>query len=208
MTELGKISRPDIEKYKDKKKIYFVRNIYLPQNATDKYKNIFKRYWQEVDEHLDKLEHAGKITDIFCESIYMTGEKAMEVLNSMNPLMKKIVEKKIDAGAKFIPLEDEEIFGAYIDWNNSLMLVRSEGVYKTVHNYLKKTAKDRLKHMSSVLTKNISKGEAGLLIMREEERQQLDLPHDIEVFFVMPPAYDDLIHFINDSKKENEYWRK
>ena len=74
------------------------------------------------------------------------------------------------------------------------MLVRSPGVYKTIHKYFKKTVKDRIEHMRSVLTENIAKGEAGLLIMREEERQLLDLPHDIEVFFVMPPAYDDLLH--------------
>lgn len=207
MVEIGKIIKPDIEKYKNKKKIYFVRNIYLPQNATDKYKSIFTRYWKEVDEHLDKLEHAGKISGIFCESIYMTGEKAMNVLKTMNAQMEQTVKKKIDSGAKFIPLEDEKIFGAYIDWNNCLMLVRSPEVYKTIHKYFKKAVKDRLEHMRSVLTENIAKGEAGLLIMREEERQLLDLPHDIEVFFVMPPAYDDLLHFINDSNSNNEYWR-
>ena len=64
MTEIGKINKPEVEKYKNRKKIYFVRNLYLPKNATDQYKSIFDRYWKEVDEHLAKIEAAGKIKKI------------------------------------------------------------------------------------------------------------------------------------------------
>ncbi|MDH4028078.1 MAG: hypothetical protein OEU95_04530 [Nitrospirota bacterium] len=207
MTAIGKISRPDIEKYRDRKKIYFVKNIYLPQNANDKYRAIFDRYWKEVDEHLEKLETAGKISKIFCESIYMTGEKAMKVLKAMNAPMEKLVKKRIAAGGEFIPLEDEETFGAYIDWNNCLMLVRTPGVYKTIHEHFDRTVKARHEHIRSVLQQNIKDGEAGLLIMREEDRERLEVPDDIEFFYVMPPAYDDLIHYIQDRDSGTEYWR-
>ena len=207
MTELGKISKPDIAKYKDKKKIYFVRNIYLPQNATDKYKSIFNRYWKEVDEHLDKLEHAGKISGIFCESIYMTGEKAMEVLKTMNAQMEQIVKKKSDAGAKLIPLEDEEIFGAYIDWNNCMMIIRTSKVYDKVQEELRAVVKDRFKHIKSVFESSIGQAEAALLIMRGEDRDLLELPDDIELFMISPPAYDDLMKFLRDRDEGKEYWR-
>lgn len=207
MTEIGKIDKPDAEKYKNKKKIYFVRNLYLPKNATDKYRDIFNRYWDEVEEHLVKLEIAGKISKIFCESIYMTGEESMRVLKAINERLEGIVKKKIEDGAEFLPLEDKEIFRVYLDWYNCLALVRSPMVHETIHKFLDETISDRFNHIKSVLLENIVDVEAGLLIMRDEDREFLEIPDDIEFFFVTPPAYDDLMQFIRDSSSGKEFWR-
>jgi hypothetical protein len=207
MPKLGKINKPEIAKYKDKKKIYFIKNLYLPQNATEEYKAIFFRYWDEVKEHLAKLEAAGKVSKIFCESIYMSGKESMKVINAMNTRLEKIIKDKIEAGAKMIPLEDKEIFGAYVDWNNCLMLVRTPGVYEKIHDFFKETIDNRFKHIRSVLQENIKDAEAGLLIMRDGDREHLELPDDIEFFHITPPAYDDLRQFISDSTSGKEYWR-
>jgi hypothetical protein len=207
MTEIGKIDKPEAALYRNKKKIYFVRNIFLPHNATDKYKEIFNRYWQEVEEHLAKLEVAGKVSKIFCESIYMTGEESMKVLKAMNVHLEQIVQKKIDAGGELLPLEDKELFGAYIDWTNCSVLVRTPTVHETVQQLLKEAIRDRFEHIKSVLQENIGNGEAGLLIMRNEDRKSLDLPADIELFNIEPPAYEDLLQYVRDSGSEKEYWR-
>ena len=207
MTEIGKIDKPDAAKYKNKKKIYFVRNLYLPKNATDKYKDIFNRYWDEVEEHLVKLEIAGKISKIFCESIYMTGEESMKVLKAINERLEGIVKKKIEDGAELLPLEDKEIFRIYLDWYNCLALVRSPKVHETIHKFLDETISDRFNYIKSVLQENIADSEAGLLIMRDEDREFLEIPDDIEFFFVTPPAYDDLMQFIRDSSSGKEFWR-
>ena len=105
MVEIGKINKPEVEQYKNRKKIYFVRNLYLPKNATDQYKMIFDRYWKEVEEYIAKLEVAGKVVKIFCESLYMSGEDAKRILKSMNVALDQFVLKKIDAGAELLPLE-------------------------------------------------------------------------------------------------------
>ena len=207
MTEIGKIDKPDAAEYKNKKKIYFVRNLYLPKNATDKYKDIFYRYWDEVEEHLVKLEIAGKISKIFCESIYMTGEESMKVLKAINERLEGIVKKKIEDGAELLPLEDKEIFRIYLDWYNCLALVRSPKVHETIHKFLDETISDRFNYIKSVLQENIADSEAGLLIMRDEDREFLEIPDDIEFFFVTPPAYDDLMQFIRDSSSGKEFWR-
>jgi hypothetical protein len=125
----------------------------------------------------------------------------------MNTRLEQLVKKKIDAGGTFLSLESKEIFGAYIDWTNCLMITRTPKVHETVQSFLKETISNRFDHIKAVLQENIADTEAGLLIMREEERQFLDLPEDIELFLVTPPAYDDLIHFINDSESGTEYWR-
>jgi len=207
MAEIARMGKPEAAYYRDKKKIYFVRNLYLPQNATDKYKSIFFRYWNEVEEHLAKLEVAGKISKIFCESIYMSGEDAMKVLSSMNIRLEQIVKEKIDAGAELLPLESRDIFATYIDWYNCIAVVRTRKVHETIHTFLDETIKKRFEHIKSVLHEHIGDREAALLIMRDEDRERLMLPDDIELFFVTPPAYDDLQQFIRDSKSGKEFWR-
>lgn len=208
MTEFGKvIDKPEAEGYRNKKKIYFVRNLYLPEKASDAYKKIFDRYWDEVKEHLAKLEAAGDISKIFCESIYMPSEEAMKVLSAMNSRLEQLVKDKIEAGAEFLPLESKEIFGVYIDWYNCLAVVRTERVVKTIHDFLDKTIEARFEHIKSVLNDNITDGAAALLVMRDEDRKYLKVPEDIELFLVSPPAYDDLLTYVRDSKSEKEYWR-
>jgi len=208
MPEVGKvIDKPDASDYKKKKKLYFVRNLYLPKNATSEYKTIFERYWTEVDEHVLKLEVAGKVTKIFCESLYISGEEAVKVLASMNEKLEHIVKQKIDAGAELLPLESKEIFSVYMDWYNCLMHVRTREVVDAIQKFLDAKISERFEHIKSVLQKNISDGEAGLLIMREEDREYLQLPGDIEAFIVSPPAYDDLLNFVRDRDSGKEYWR-
>ena len=207
MTEIGKIDKPEAGKYKNRRKIYFIRNIYLPRNATEQYKSIFDRYWQEVEEHLAKIEAAGKVVKIFCESLYMSGEDANKVLKSMNEAIEQIVQRKIDAGAELLPLEDKEIFGSYVDWNNCMMVIRTSKVYDKVQEELRAVVKDRFKHIQSVLESSIGQSEAAMLIMRGEERKLLELPDDIEFFIISPPAYDDLLKLMRDRNEGKEFWR-
>ncbi len=207
MTEIGKIDKPEADKYKNRKKIYFVRNLYLPKNATEQYKSIFNRYWKEVEEHLAKIEAAGKVVKIFCESLYMAGDDAKKVLKSMNGMLEKIIQRKIDAGAELMPLEDKEIFGSYVDWNNCMMVIRTSTVYEKVQEELKAVVKDRFKHIKSVFESSIGQAEAALLVMRGEDRDLLELPDDIELFLISPPAYDDLMKFMRDRDEGKEYWR-
>jgi len=208
MPEFAKvIDKPDASDYKKKKKIYFVRNLYLPKNATSGYKTIYDRYWSEVDKHLTKLEVAGKITKIFCESLYISGKDAMKVIGSMNEKLEKIVQNKIDAGAELLPLESKEIFSVYMDWYNCLIHVRTREVVDAIKKFLDDEIRKRFEHIKSVLRENIRDGEAGLLIMREEDREHLHLPDDIEAFIVSPPAYDDLLTFVSDRESGKEFWR-
>ncbi len=207
MTKIAKIDKPEAGRYKNKKKIYFVRNLYLPENATDKYKGFFNQYWKEVEEHLTKIEAAGKVSKIFCESIYMSGEDSMKVLHAMNIHLEQIVKKKIDAGAEFIPLESKELFEEFVDWNNCISAVRTLEVKEKILAFLEETVKARFEFSRAVLRENIADADAALLIMIDQDRQRLDLPDDIEFFLISPPAYDDLIQFIRDSHNNKEFWR-
>jgi hypothetical protein len=161
----------------------------------------------QVREHVAGLDSVARVMRIFCESIYMTGDDALKVLSAMNIHLEQLVQKKIREGAQFLPLEDREIFGTYIDWNNCLRIVRTETVHKTVSRQLKEAARARFEHIRSILDRYVQDGEAALLFMREEDRKHLLIPENMELFLITPPAYDDLLTYIRDRESGKEYWR-
>jgi hypothetical protein len=59
-----------------------------------------------------------------------------------------------------------------------------------------------------VINTRLSGAEAGLLIMKDEDRAKLQFPADIEVFLVTPPSYDDIMRWLREkgrtTSKEQE----
>lgn len=206
MVEVGKIERPDVEDYVGKRKLYCVANIYTIEEAPDDLKKLVSKYWDEVFKQIDKLESAGKIKKIFCEIIYQDGEEALEVLSRINERISQIVRKKIEEGGILFPLEKEEIIGPYTDWSNCLRVVYTEEVFKKVFEFYTEISNKRLEHILEIIDKNLAQAEAGLLIMKDEDRARLQFPRDIEVFLVTPPSYDDIIRWFREKlgKKSRE----
>ncbi len=198
MVEIGKIERPDVEDYVSKRKLYCVANIYAIEEAPDDFKQLVNRYWDEIFKQIDKLESAGKIKKIFCEIIYQEGEKALEVLSRINERISQIVRKKIEEGGILFPLEKEEIIGPYTDWGNCLRVVYTEEVFKKVLEFYTEISNKRLEHILQIIDKNLAQAEAGLLIMKDEDRARLQFPRDIEVFLVTPPSYDDIMKWFRE----------
>ena len=60
----------------------------------------------------------------------------------------------------------------------------------------------RLSHAVEVIEGNLAEGEAGLLILRDEDRIRLQLSSDIEIFLVTPPSYDDILKWFRERAKD------
>ncbi|MBM4137392.1 MAG: hypothetical protein FJ241_11250 [Nitrospira sp.] len=202
MTELGQIERPAAESFAGKRKLYCVPNIYPIENAPEDYKELFHRYWDEVDKYLERLEIAGKIKKIFCEIIYDEGEKALDVLARINDRALQLIKKKMEEGSTIFPLENKEIFGVYIDWTNCLRIVATKEVFRKVLEFYTEISNKRFEHILDVIQNNLSEAEAGLLIMKDDERARLQFPKDIEVFLVTPPSYDEVFRWIREKLRE------
>jgi len=59
-------------------------------------------------------------------------------------------------------------------------------------------ANKRFSFITDVINKNLGSCEAGLLILKDEDRRKITFPEDVEIFLVTPPAYDDILKFIRD----------
>lgn len=202
MVELGQIEKPDAESFAGKRKLYCVPNVYPVKDAPDDYRNLVERYWDEVSKQTERLEVAGKIKKIFCESISVQGEEAFDTLTKLNERALEVVKKKVEEGAILFPIESEEIFGPFLDWATCLNVVRTKEVFTKVFEFYTELSNKRLQHAVDVIEGNLMEREAGLLIMRDEDRIRLRLPADIEVFLVTPPSYDDILKWFREKVKD------
>jgi hypothetical protein len=202
MVEIGKIEKPEAEGFAEKKKLYCVPNVYLPKDAPEEYKKLFDTYWDEVMKQLEKLEAIGKIRKIFYENISVQGDEALDMLSRINERAHQIIKGKIEEGAVFLPIETEDIFGSYIDWGNCLQVVRTKSVFDKIFEFYTESFNKRIENILNVIESNLSEKEAGLLIIKDEDRVRLQFPHDIEVFLVTPPSYDSILKWIRDRLKE------
>jgi hypothetical protein len=202
MVEIGKIEKPEAEGFTEKKKLYCVPNVYLIRDAPEDYKKLFNTYWDEVAQQLEKLETIGKIGKIFCENIPAQGDEALDMLSKMNERVHQIIKGKIKEGAVLLPIETEDIFGAYIDWGNCLQVIRTKSVFDKIFEFYTECINKRTEHILNVIANNLSTKEAGLLIIKDEDRTRLQFPQDIEVFLVTPPSYDSILKWIRDRLKE------
>ncbi len=202
MVELGQIEKPTAESFAGKRKLYCVSNVYFVEDAPDEYKELFNKYWDEVIQQLEKLEAIGRARKIFCENIYVQGEEALNILAKINDRALQIIKKKIEEGAVLLPVESEEIFGPFMDWANCLRVVRTKEVFTQVLEFYTELLDKRLRHIMEVIESNLSEGEAGLFIIRDEDRVKLQFPKDVEVFLVTPPSYDSILKWIREKWKQ------
>ncbi len=199
MSELGKLEKPSVDSFAGKKKIYCVPNVIIFKDLPDEYASLSNKYWTDVFMQLDKLESAWEIQKIFCENIYISGDEALNVLQKTNERAFELIKQKIDKGAALIPLENKELFGAFIDWRNCLGVVRTPDIFKKVYDFYNDALNKRLEYIQNTIFDNLKDGEATLLIMEDEIRAKMQFPIDIEIFLVRPPSYDDIIRWLRDN---------
>jgi len=199
MAELGRIEKPEAEKFSGKRKLYCVANIYAIEDAPDDFKNLINTYWDEVVAQMRKIEAAGKISKIFCELMTENDDKALEMLSKVNEKLPEIIKEKMDGGAALIPIENSKILGPYTDWANCLRVVFTQEVFSKVLDLYNEFSQKRLDHILNSIDTNLAESEAGLLILKDEDRSKLQFPQDIEVFLITPPSYDDIMRWIRDT---------
>jgi hypothetical protein len=202
MVKLGQIEKPDAGEFTGKRKLYCVANIYPVKDAPDDYNALVDKYWDEVMQQIEKLETAGKIKKIFCEIVSGEDEGALDILSKMNERVAGIIKKKMDEGGALVPVEKEEILGPYTDWGNCLRVVFTHQVFARILEFFSELSGKRLEHIMDVINTRLSEAEAGLLIMKDEDRAKLQFPSDIEVFLVTPPSYDDIMRWFREKGRK------
>ena len=197
MAELGKIQKPEVDQFSGKRKLYCVASVYPIEDAPDDYRELVNKYWDEVVRHIEKIEAAGRAGKIFCE--LMSERSDEDLLKRVNERAHQLVKSRLDQGDTLVPLESKDIAGPYTDWGNCLRVVFSHDVFAKVLEFFMEYSEKRFQHIIKQIDENLSAGEAGLLIMKDEDRAKLQFPGDIEVFLITPPSYDDVVRWMREN---------
>lgn len=120
-------------------------------------------------------------------------------MNRINERIYRIIKQRLDEGDTLIPLESNEIFGPYTDWGNCLRVVFTKEVFTKILEFFMEFSEKRAMHIVKLIDDNLAEAEAGLLIMKDEDRARLQFPKDIEVFLITPPSYDDIVRWLRNN---------
>jgi hypothetical protein len=196
--QLGRIERLEVERFKQGKKLYLVPIVYSGEGAPDDYKEKCSRYWQQVTDHLTSLaSKIGKVSRVYHESVFQSGEDGMKALERLNSGSYNIAKTQCDNGAVFEAIEDKGLLEEVTDWQRCLMLgFMSDKVASKVSEFYVEAARKRNEFMARRISETLKDDEAGLLFIREGHSVQF--PTDIEVFSVFPPALDEMKRWLRD----------
>ena len=199
-SELGKIEKPEAGEFKSERKLYLVPLIFSPRNPPADYAELYQRYWSGVMEHLLKLEHSmGPIARVYHDSIGLVGEDGLSLAEKLNDRSASVARNKVEAGATFEAAEDQDLVAENLDWQKCLMMgLESRTATERVWGFYSETVQKRYDTIAKRIEESLKPQEAGLLFISEEHKVQF--PTDVRVFYVAPPALDDIHRWLRDQR--------
>ena len=196
--ELGKIEKPEVSQFKEKRKLYLIPLLFLWEDAPTEYVEKFNLYWQQVREHIANLESkVGRVNRVYHESITVDGEEGLKTLEKLNPSVCQIARDKCQSGAQFESVEDKELAEESMDWERHLLIgFISQKVADTVSDFFAEASRKRYEHIAMRINETLKDNEVAMLFIREGHMVQF--PPDLEVFSVAPPVLDEIHRWLRD----------
>lgn len=190
--ELGKIHKPEAEAFKKGRRLFVVPLIYMSKESPPEYIELFEQYWNQVSEQLTNLElKIGRISRTYHESIGVTGEDGLTVIERINPKSYQIIKEKCALNASFEAIEDQGLADENMDWERCLLLgFLSDTAAQKVSELFIESSRKRYEHIGKRIDETLGADEIGVLFIREGHSVQFT--KDVEVFSVAPPALDSI----------------
>ena len=205
MSEELNVEKPNAELYKGKRKVYCISLLYSEHEAPNEYLELINEYWTQVEDQVQKMEKAGRISKMYHEAIYSAGNEGLKELEKLNEKSYTLVKKKCEEGAELESLEDRDLFFEFVDWKRCLILpFTSQNVMNKVSEFYKAASLKRYEYLAQRIDETLDEEEAGLLIMNDEDRSNIPFPRDIEIFIVHPPALTDIQRWIREQLRREE----
>jgi hypothetical protein len=179
------------------RKLYLVPLILALKDSPPGYAEKLEAYWREVGSHVRNLEaRFGKISKVYHESVPLGGEEALQLVEQLNEKAHRMLRRKCQQRAEFVALEDRDLFEETMDWRRCLAVVLSGPVLRKVSEFYREASRKRYELMAKRIDETLKDEEAGVLIIGEDHAVQF--PPDIQVFYVAPPALDELYRLLRD----------
>jgi hypothetical protein len=202
--ELGRIEKPPAEKFKKGRRLYFIPLVYYGEGLPEDYLEKFNRYWEQVSSQIAELElKLGKVSRIYHELVSSGSEDGVKTIKTLNERSHGIVQVCLDKGAQMEALEEADLLAQFMDWSRCLLIgLQSQKVLAMVYESYQEVSKKRNEYIASKIDKTLKPDEIGILLMRESH--QLQFPPDIQVFYVAPPALDEINRWLRERETKSD----
>ena len=202
--ELGKMEKPSAEELRKGRKLYFIPLVYGGSGSPAEYLEKFDKYWSQVEGQVRDLESKlAKINKIYHELIPVSGEEGIKVIKDLNEKSHQVAAAKIEAGAQLEATEDGELLTEFMDWSRCLAIgLQNEKVFTAVYESYLAAGKKRNEYIARHLDETLQAEETGALFMREGH--QVQFPPDIQIFYVAPPALDEINRWLRDREAKSQ----
>ena len=208
--ELGKIEKPAAEHFKKGRKLYFVPLMYRSEESPEEYLEKLNRYWEQVEKQISELElKLGKVNRIYHELIPAGGEGGSKAIKELNDKSHKIIQTCLEKGAQLEAVEEGDLLTEFMDWSRCLIVgLQNQKVFTRVYESYSEAGKKRNEYIAGKIDETLQADEIGILLMRENH--QIQFPPDIQVFYVAPPALDEIKRWLRErqAKAEKEELRQ
>jgi hypothetical protein len=196
--ELGKIEKPPAEEFKKGRKLYFVPLLYRGEEPPEEYLDKLNKYWEQVANQIMELElKLGKVNRIYHELIPAVGEDGIQAIKELNDKSHEIIKTFLDKGAQLEAIEEADLLTEFMDWGRCLMVgLQNQKVLTRVYESYTEVSKKRNEYIATKIDETLKTDEIGILLMRENH--QLQFPSDIQVFYVSPPALDEIKRWLRE----------
>jgi hypothetical protein len=196
--KLGKIEKPAAADYKKGRKLYFVPLLYEAKESPAEYVEKLDKYWKQVEDQIGDLElKLGKARKIYHELIPSSGEEGLKALKDLNEKSHEAVQSWVKKGAQLEATEDAELLTEFMDWSRCLAIgLQNPKVFNTVYESYTEAGKKRNEFISKNIDETLKTDEIGILFMKEGHH--LQFPPEIELFYVAPPALDEINRWLRD----------
>jgi hypothetical protein len=196
--KLGKIEKPTAEEFKEGRKLLFIPLVYHPEESPDDYLIKFRKYWEQVGKQITELEaKLGTVKRIYHELIPSVGDDGVKAIEELSDQSGAIVKNRLEDGAQLEAVEDGDLLTEFMDWSRCLIIgLQNEKVMNQVYESYLEAGKKRNEHIARILDETLQPNEIGILLMRENH--QVQFPSDIQIFYVAPPALDEIKRWLRE----------
>ncbi len=199
--ELGKIEKLPVENYKKGRKLFYIPVIYFNESLPEDFMKKFNRYWEQVEKQIMELStKLGDVNKIYHELIAVPGEEGIATIKDLNKAGYKIVQACMDKNAQLEALEDPDFLTEFMDWSRCLLVgLQNANVVTKVYEAYTEVSKKRNDAMAHKIDETLKENEIGMVMMRESH--QVQFPADIQVFYISPPALDDIKRWLREQEQ-------
>ena len=196
--ELGKVEKPLVAEFKEGRKILFVPLIFAAKESPADFMEKFNRYWNQVENQLGELEvKLGQIGRIYHELISLAGDDGVKVIKELNEKSYRIVENRLSKGGKLEAVEDGDLITQITDCQRCLSIgLQNQKIFQMIYGTYTDATQKRNVFIAKHIDETLGKDEIGIVLMAE--RHQVRFPADIQLFYVAPPALDEINRWLRD----------